>query len=131
MNGYLGWRGGLFRNTPEIDRYRVFRKTTEISGISTSDMLLFSDIHPDSICRPSLGVFMSQETFCTYPASYHNRSGVNSFTDTHVETRRWLDPRTFDKRYLPKTTDQWHDHNTASPKNRDLIWIQTHTTIKK
>lgn len=131
MNAYLGWRGGLFRGTPDLVRYRLFRKTTDIVGIASSDLLLFTDIHPESICRPSFGVFMDQSTFCHFPASSHNRSGVNSFTDTHVESRRWMDARTYDKRYQPTTSQVWHDHNTSSPKNGDLTWLQAHTTIRK
>jgi prepilin-type N-terminal cleavage/methylation domain-containing protein len=131
MNAYLGWRGGLFQSTPDLNRYRVFRKTTDIAGIASSELLLFTDIHPESICRPSFAVFMDRMAFCHYPASSHNRSGANSFTDTHVESKRWLDARTVEKRYQPTTTQAWHDHNTASAKNQDLIWIQGHTTIRK
>ena len=130
MNAYLGWAGAQFRNTPDT-AYRKFNRTGDIIGISPSDLMLFADIHPDSICRPSFGVYMGQASFCHFPATHHNKGGVFSFTDNHVESKRWLDQRTFDKRFQPQSSQSWHDHNQSSPNNKDLQWIQFHTSILK
>jgi hypothetical protein len=93
--------------------------------------MLIGDIHPESICRPSYGVFMDREYFCHYPASQHERSGIFSFTDAHVETKRWRDVRTYAKAYQPRTADIWHNHDSASPTNVDIAWLQKHTTVKR
>src|SRR6185369_7124424 len=62
-----------------------------------SSLLVFQEIHPDSICRPFFGTYMdpgNQTRIYHFPASYHNQSGVNGFADAHVETHKWTDRRT-------------------------------------
>lgn len=125
MNAYVGLRvgGRPFRNLPD-DRYAVFMKTGDIAGISSSDLMVFADINPESICRPLFGTYMDEETFLHYPAAHHMKGGVFSFADGHVESHRWLDRRTVN----PGRID-FHRHNESSPGNRDLRWIQARTTI--
>ncbi len=127
MNSYVGWVGGPFKSAPDETRYNVFRRGSQF--IDPAGTMLFVELNPDSICRPCFGVYMDpgqQTRFLHIPASYHNRAGVIAFADSHVESHRWLDPRTI----APRLTD-FHNHDDASPNNRDLIWLKEHTTSKK
>jgi len=64
--------------------------------------------------------------FLHIPASYHNKAGVDTFADGHVEAHRWLDPRTIHPGKI-----EYHIHNTFSPGNQDIVWIKEHTTRPK
>jgi prepilin-type N-terminal cleavage/methylation domain-containing protein len=126
MNGYVGWEGTAFHTIPNT-QYKVFKKMAQIAQPAPANLLVFQEVHPDSICRPCFGVYMApgnQLRFLHFPASYHNRAGVNSFADGHVESHRWLDARTI----RPGAID-FHGHDTASPGNRDIVWLQDRSSI--
>ena len=128
MNTYVGWEGPQYRTLP-FPQYMVFKRMSHFGRPSPSELLLFEEIHPNSICRPFLGVYMdagAQTRFYHYPASYHDQFGVVSFADTHVEAHRWTDPRTYQRR-----SSNWHGHNDASPGNADIAWIKQRSTVLK
>jgi prepilin-type N-terminal cleavage/methylation domain-containing protein len=108
--------------------YRVYMKTADLEIDSAADRFLFMDVNPASICTPAFGVDMTLQTLVHYPSSLHSGIGVVSFVDTHVESHKWLDPRTrvglsIRQKYIP--------HNTPSPNNLDLGWIAQRTTSRK
>jgi prepilin-type N-terminal cleavage/methylation domain-containing protein len=123
LNAYLGWTG------PWDDRlstvHRAFRKHSEISSAMPSGTFTFADVHPDSICWPYFGVHMLRDSFFNFPNSSHNRGGVVSFADAHVEYHRWRDNRTV----VAKSTD-YHRHDEISPGNVDLAWLRARTTVR-
>jgi prepilin-type N-terminal cleavage/methylation domain-containing protein len=126
MNSYVGWDGPVFKSTPILAQYVVFKKMANINQMSPAGLLVFQEVNPDSICRPCFGVYMDggrATRFLHIPASHHNQSGVSSFGDGHVEAHRWLDARTT----RPGTID-YHSHDTASQGNRDITWLQERTT---
>jgi prepilin-type N-terminal cleavage/methylation domain-containing protein/prepilin-type processing-associated H-X9-DG protein len=125
MNAYVGLTSGTqpFRGLPHAG-YKVFKKTTDVTGIATSDLIVFADVNPESICRPMFGTYMNEDTFLHFPASHHLRGGIFSFADGHVESHRWMDNRTLGQRVA-----DFHRHNEASPNNRDLKWLQARTTV--
>jgi prepilin-type processing-associated H-X9-DG protein len=57
-----------------------------------------------------------------YPASYHGRAAGFAFADGHSEIHKWLDSRT-----CPPLTQKLQ-LNVASPNNRDVFWMQEHST---
>jgi prepilin-type N-terminal cleavage/methylation domain-containing protein/prepilin-type processing-associated H-X9-DG protein len=124
MNGYVGFRGGDFRGVPD-SRYTIYRKTSDVRNIPTSDLIVFVDVNPLSICRPLFGTYMDRFTMLHYPAAHHNRSGIFSFADGHIETHRWLDPQV----YNPPRTQNFHEHNTSIGTSKDLRWLQARTTV--
>jgi prepilin-type N-terminal cleavage/methylation domain-containing protein/prepilin-type processing-associated H-X9-DG protein len=128
MNSYVGWAGAPFKTAPNAAQYTVFKKTAEIASPGPSSLLVLVEVNPDSICRPCFGVYMeaARSRFLHIPASYHNRSGVNAFADGHVESHRWLDPRTI----RPRSSD-FHNHDDPSPGNMDLEWLRERTTRKR
>jgi len=123
LNAYLG--------TVALDdrlstAYQVFFKHSELTRQMPGGTITFLDINPDSICWPFFGVHMNKDSFFNFPNSSHNRGGVISFADGHVEYHRWRDPRTI-RGYSP---DQ-HRHDEPSPGNVDLAWIRDRTTVHK
>ncbi len=126
MNSHVGWEGATYRENPNA-AYRVFKKTTEVNDPSPSDLFIFAEIHSESICRPFFGMYLTRSSFYHLPAIYHGRNATISFADSHVESHRWLDPRT----YNPPKNLGWHDHNYPSPNNADLRWLQQHATSKR
>ena len=58
-----------------------------------------------------------------FPGSYHNRAAVFSFADGHSEMHKWIDPRTTPPL---SQTDQLQDIPSAN--NRDVQWLQEHST---
>jgi len=134
MNSWMGsyhadgtpvpWRGS--------PNGKVFRKTSDITGISPSKAFVFIDEREDSINDGYFAVGMNgfpdnpeDLVIVDFPASYHNGCGSLSFSDGHNEIRKWVDPRT-----MPALRrDQNLDWYIPSPTNQDVIWLQEHSTI--
>ena len=126
MNSHVGWEGAVYRNNP-VPGFRVLKKTGEMVSPGSSDLFVFTEIHPDSICRPFFGMHMTTPAFYHVPANYHGPRSTVSFGDGHVESHRWLDPRT----YTPPKNLDWHGHNYITRNNGDLVWLQEHATSRK
>ena len=127
LNSYVGSNTSLDERLSS--NYKIFKKGADLIGLRPGEIFLFIDVHPDSICWPFFGIHMEKGTqtrVFNYPASYHNRSGVISFTDGHAEARRWKDGRTV----APRSID-WHQHNDPSPNNQDFAWLQDRATVLK
>lgn len=126
MNLYLGPTSSMDGRLST--KYLDYRKTSRIT--KPSDIFLFQDLSPQSLCTPAFIVFMpgqSGDQFFHIPAVHHAKGGVVSFADGHVEAHRWIDARTFQK----ATIGQRIQHNLSVPKSRDLVWLQEHTTALK
>lgn len=126
MNCYMGC---LQPNTDApvhlVGSYRQYLKTSELAADFPARRFVFMDVNPGSICTPAFGVEMGGDTFIHYPSISHNRFGVASFADSHVESHKWLDRRTI------RTGDTWGQHlshSDSSPGNKDLAWIRERTT---
>jgi prepilin-type processing-associated H-X9-DG protein len=129
MNCYIGTPAANVMQPIQLNSaYRVCLKSSEISRDSPANRFVFMDVNPASICTPAFGVDMSLQTFIHYPSSFHRRLGVVAFADGHVESHKWLDPRT--RIGLPAGA-QYIPHGNASPNNVDLSWIGERTTSKK
>jgi prepilin-type N-terminal cleavage/methylation domain-containing protein len=136
MNCYDGWDDPNKNNPAPYTAhawpvptpgYQLFRNGSDATRISPSDLLLFVDMNPWSLCRPFFGISMVTNAMYHVPSSQHNGSGVNSFVDGSVSPHRWVDPRTV----KPPSTIDWHAHNYSSPGNKDVVWLQVHATFKK
>ncbi len=124
LNNYLGWVGEWDDRLSSA--YKVFRKHSDIVSSMPAGVFLFQDVDPNSICWPYFGVYMNQEAFFNFPNSSHNRGGVVSFADGHVERHRWQDQRT-----ISAFSPDYHRHNDPSPRNVDLAWLRERTTVHK
>lgn len=123
MNNYIGWEGFL-DDSLDFNNYKVFRKTTDIE--SPSEIFLIQDVYHKSICWPYFGTYMNKESFFNFPSTAHDRAGIVSFADTHIESHRWKDQRT-----IRAESPNYHAHDDASPQNVDLQWLQQHATHSK
>jgi prepilin-type N-terminal cleavage/methylation domain-containing protein len=124
MNAYVGW-GGRWDNRLAAN-YTVFKKQSQVEASMASTLLLFVDVNPKSICWPYFGVQMKEDVILLFPGGAHNRGGVISSIDSHVEYHRWRDLRT-----VAAVSANYHQHHDPSPGNRDLYWLRQRTTIPK
>jgi prepilin-type N-terminal cleavage/methylation domain-containing protein len=129
MNGYLGDRSG-----PYTAGYNQFKKMSELITPSPSSTWVFHDEREDSINDAWFAVNMDSfdpqkpaaDIIVDYPAGYHNRAGGMSYADGHSEVKKWLDPRTVP--VLKK--GQLLSLGIASPNNKDVEYLQVHSTSK-
>jgi prepilin-type N-terminal cleavage/methylation domain-containing protein/prepilin-type processing-associated H-X9-DG protein len=121
---YGGWSG------PE---WRVYSKQEEFIDPGPTSTYVLLDEREDSINDGFLVTDMTgypniaSTKIVDYPASYHNGAAGFAFADGHSEIHKWLDPRT-----TPSLKrGQELSLNIASPNNKDVYWLQDHSTRKK
>ncbi|MBM3838535.1 MAG: hypothetical protein FJ398_11330 [Verrucomicrobia bacterium] len=127
LNWFLGW--AELANVPPLSDHLLFRKSSDLSLGPPSGVFAFLDVRRESICWPTFMVDMSPERATRmrmFPASYHDRSAMLGFADGHTESRKWSDSRT-----LSPASVNFHNHDTASPNNPDITWLQQRATIRK
>jgi prepilin-type N-terminal cleavage/methylation domain-containing protein/prepilin-type processing-associated H-X9-DG protein len=108
--------------------FKLYLRTSDLTTETPSERFAFIDVNPGSICTPAFGVDMSLQTFIHVPSSLHNGMGVVAFVDTHVESHKWLDPRS--RMGIP-AGQQYIPHGISSPNNVDLIWIGQRTSSRR
>src|SRR5262249_19634341 len=117
LNCYVGTPAGSLEEPfrPSVG-YRYYVKSSQLASDFPGNRFVFMDVNPANLCTPAFGVDMTQDIFFHYPSSLHNNSGVVGFADSHVESHKWLDPRT--RKRVPD--GQIIHHTDASPNNQDL-----------
>ncbi|MBI3418257.1 MAG: type II secretion system protein [Verrucomicrobia bacterium] len=136
MNGYVSGPLPPPDNVPYdgIGYLRDFRRMSDFVSPGPSRTWVIIEERADSIENGMFGlqyfgidpIQPAQLEFVEYPASYHNRAGNLHFADGHVESHRWLDPRT-----MPPMGNLPLPKSTPSPGNKDLIWLLERATAKK
>lgn len=125
LNSYFGW----IAPDPGYNssRFRTFKKLSETAEGSPAGLFLFLDVNPETICHSGFVVHLGQLDGLYYavPSSEHDRSGVLSFSDGHVESRKMLDPIKFD----PSSNPFPGHFGMFFPGNRDLDWLKGHASI--
>jgi prepilin-type N-terminal cleavage/methylation domain-containing protein/prepilin-type processing-associated H-X9-DG protein len=128
LNSYMGAAGANLILPLFLDPgFRVYMKYAQLAADSAANRFVFMDVNPASICTPGFGVDMSGESFIHFPSFLHRRQGVVSYADGHVESHKWLDPRTM---VSAPAGDQFIPHGVYSPNNKDLLWITQRTTSR-
>lgn len=129
LNSYLGTTPENLQGPIILSAgYRVHLKNSDLAADTPAKRYAFIDVNSGSICTPGMGIQMSSDVFIHYPSSNHRKLGVVSFADSHVESHRWVDPRTI------RSAATWGahlSHNDSSPNNKDLAWLRERTTSKK
>ena len=127
--GPPSWVGGIGTN------YATFRKEDDIH--SPTQILVILDERSDSINEGFFGIDMSNtgtpeghgasrpHYIIDYPASYHNGAGTVSFADGHAEKHQWVEATT--KPPMGKARARSY----TSPTDRDVKWLQEHSTYLK
>ena len=129
MNCYLATTPGNDAPPIQIDTaYRLYMKTSDLAMDSPANRFVFVDVNPANICTPAFGVDMTLQIMIHYPSDMHGKQGVLAFADNHVESHKWLDPRTMIG--LPPGA-QYIPHTDYLPNNQDLRWIASRTTSLK
>lgn len=124
LNAFTGWRGTWDDRLSNSNAFKIFRKTGDMTSPAPCDLLTFMDIHPSSICWPYFGPNMATvDTFFNFPAVAHNNGAVAGFGDGHAERHKWMDGRT-----IAANSSFYHNHDDASPGNRDIEWMKLHAT---
>ncbi len=129
MGGPGGWLPPGSGYQENQQRYKIFKKSSDIAAAGSSQMYVMLDEHPDSINAGGYANQMVESAgaarIIDYPASYHNRAAGISFADGHTEIKKWLDPRTVQP-------VKFYDMplNVASPNNVDVIWLAERTTVR-
>jgi hypothetical protein len=126
LNMYLGPTSSMDRHLSS--RYRVYRKSSDV--LAPASTFTFQDLTPQNLCTPAFIVLLpgrANDQFFHFPATHHNRGGVTSFADGHVEAHRWRDPRTFRTAAMGVKIG----HDVSSPRNADLAWIHERTSTLK
>ncbi len=136
MNSWVGgpgWdaSGAWWPKDGGVNRgWRVYRKLADFEDPGPSRTFVFIEEREDSI---NDGYFVTDmagypddaKIIVDYPASYHNKAAGLSFADGHAEIHKWLDPRT-----TPALSKNDRPLNQPSKGNKDVYWMQEHTTRK-
>jgi hypothetical protein len=126
MNGFFGRVPVAWFDSME---HQYFTKTADLGAVSPADLFLFLDMNPESICHSAfivhLGGLSSSGLYYHYPSVEHERSGVLTYADGHIQSHRWTNPGT-----LSPTNMNDHLSNHA-PNNVDLVWLKLHSTALK
>ena len=121
MNCYVGESGLV-----PAPGARIVLKTGEFIDLSPSWTWVLIDEHEDSIDDGSFLMAPSGKgadlVWHDLPASRHGGAANLTFADGHVESKRWLDPRT------RKPVQGRKFSYVSSPNNRDCAWLLERTT---
>lgn len=139
MNNWINgsaWGGGMGGT------WKLFKKMSDITELSPSELFVIMDERADSINDENLLVDMAgflqtkdENTLASggrsyrivdYPAHYHDQSAVVGFADGSVRLQTWLDARTIP----PMVENRALMLNVPSPGNPDVRWLQWHATRK-
>ena len=104
-----------------------YQKSSDLVLPGPAQTWLMIDEHEDSIGGGWFELFARPpySGWGDIPGSRHNRSGVLSFADGHVEFRRWLDPQTL----VPVL--RRYNYGIRVPNGRDVPWLMERSTAPK
>ncbi|PYI85669.1 MAG: hypothetical protein DME26_10495 [Verrucomicrobia bacterium] len=129
FGGFGGTDGGLSGGG-----WKLYFKFSDLVNPGPTRTWLLLDMREDSIDIGNFATDMrgypdnpAQFGFYDLPASYHSRAGGFSFADGHSEIKKWQDDRT-----MPALVkDGLLPDIFASPKNKDVFWLQERCTRRK
>jgi len=139
MNLFVGGFDGTSGNISSGASYRIYLKLSHINGSGgpPDKIFVFLDEREDCInwgnymtdmdgyanpANPALYKFDQD-----LPAFYHNRGCGFSFADGHSELHRWLDDRMMPPIQYGVATSL----TLSVPRDRDVAWLQDHSTRLK
>lgn len=107
-----------------------FEKAGAVAAAGPSDLLTFVDVAPGNICHSAFIVHNGPFSGLFYhlPSFTHGERGALAFADGHVDTHRWVDPRTQTEATAEWIPDHWTLYHNSS---RDLKWLQEHATVPR
>ena len=130
------WFGGFGGDDGKLSGggWKLYFKMTDLVDPGPVNTWLLLDMRQDSIDIGNFATDMkgwpnlpAANAFYDLPGMYHNRACGFSFADGHSEIHKWLDARTTPA-LLPEGLI---NDNYVSPYNKDITWLQEHSTRKK
>jgi prepilin-type N-terminal cleavage/methylation domain-containing protein len=133
MNFWFGGFGGIDGGLSG-GGWRLYFKMGDLVDPGPVKTWLLLDMREDSIDIGNFATDMrgwpdkwAETGFYDLPGFYHHRACGFSFADGHSEIKRWLDPRTMP----PLIQDGQVNDGYASPRNKDIVWLQERSTRRK
>lgn len=117
--------------------WKVYRKMQDITAPSPSGLWLLAEQHPDSINDGRFVVDCQNRDatarWIDFPANFHNRAGVVSFTDGHAEMHRWVDSRTLQPNLYCGCLSHYaaDGYHVSASGSVDLSWLQERTSARR
>ena len=108
----------------------IRQRITELVNPGPASQFSFLDENPNSLYTTTFLVDMARYGFWNLPGSYHSGASAIGFVDGHVETHRWLDPRT----RLPLNPiwiaygGNTYSAETVERSGPDPIWLHSKST---
>lgn len=129
LNCYFNWQSptdvGL---SPIRTNYLSFRKSSDLAIVDSSQIYTFVDTAPLSVCFPGFVIYPDNHVFYHRPSIEHEKSGVLTFADGHVDAHRWRDLETLRLARDGGIAGDGNHLALASVDNIDLNWLQEHAT---
>jgi prepilin-type processing-associated H-X9-DG protein len=116
--------------------YRHYTKATDMSVPGPANLWVMIDESPDSVNDAAFAVNMlpSGGIWRDIPSVLHNGGCAFTFGDGHSEIHKWKDARTLAMKVsytqIGDSTVPVH-YGMYQANNRDIFWIQDHTSAKK
>lgn len=126
MSGWMGWPSA----GPWTPGYKIFRKTTDIAGLSPSEALVFIDERDDSIDDGYFAVDMGANQIVNFPAAYHGGSSGVTFADGHAEIHRWRSAEVLPSQQIGAQKAKF-EFKPVAASNVDLVWLRARATVKE
>jgi prepilin-type N-terminal cleavage/methylation domain-containing protein len=106
--------------------YRVYNTMNDLSCPGPGMSWVFNDEHPGSVNDAFLAVNMSSGVLTDVPGSLHGGVGAFSFSDSHVELRKWTTPQ-----FKISVVQDVPVHNVqAGQTNADYVWLTQHSSCR-
>jgi prepilin-type processing-associated H-X9-DG protein len=134
MNFFLGGFAGTTGGSPQLNAFRLFLRTTDLTEPGPGKTFVFTDERPDRInwggYSANMTGYPNQPSLYEFdediPGMYHNGGGSFSFADGSAEIHRWLDSRT-----TPPYGPPIYLTTIPVPNDADIAWLQSHSTSLK
>jgi prepilin-type processing-associated H-X9-DG protein len=114
------------------DTYRHYSKVTDMTLPSPVNIWVMGDESPDSVNDAAMAVTMTPygAIWQDLPSTLHGGGCAFTFGDGHSEIHKWHDSRTISALKVKYSQCQYGLIQN-NPLNKDIMWIQDHTTAKK
>ena len=126
MNSALGY---AWPGMQTVSQY--IHKTTEVVNPGPANQFAFLDENPNTLFTARFLINWGLYRFYNLPGSYHNGATPLSFMDGHIETHRWVDPRTrVPLRPGIAAGTEWpiYQQETIEPGGPDPLWLHSKTS---
>lgn len=104
----------------------LYKRASDIANPGPANQFAFLDENPLSVDGTEFVLDSYPYRLDSLPGSYHNSSSAISFVDGHVETHKWVDPRTKPSLANVSTAPQFYWGTfTDEPGSADPAWLKS------